>query len=127
MTEKDEETLDLIISYILVGGVVLSVILESFGLFLYCRGAHGFAVSWDPVWRMSGKNFFAYSAALFLSLGRGAPSPAAIMALGLVILMMTPYVRVVVSTLFFGFKRDWKYTVITLFVLAVLTGSLIRH
>ncbi|HVA66720.1 MAG TPA: DUF1634 domain-containing protein [Elusimicrobiota bacterium] len=127
MIEKDEEALDFIIGYILAGGVILSIVLESYGLLLYCRGAHGFAVSWDPVWRMSGKNFFAYSAALFLSLGRGALTPAAIMALGLVVLMMTPYVRVVVSTLFFGLKRDWKYLCITLFVLAVLTGSLIRH
>lgn len=45
--------------------------------------------------------------------------------LGLAVLMLTPYARVVASVIYFAFAdRDWKFTAITLFVLAVLTISL---
>ncbi len=127
LDREEDQTLDLVISYILIGGVILSLILESYGLLLYCRGAQKFSISWAPAWRMEGTDFFAYSAKLFSGLGRGALGSAAIMSLGLVILMLTPYVRVVFSALFFAAKKDWKYLVITLFVLSVLTMSLIRH
>jgi hypothetical protein len=46
---------------------------------------------------------------------------------GIVILLLTPYLRVVFSVLYFSFEKDYKYALITLFVLIVLTLSLTLH
>jgi uncharacterized membrane protein len=57
----------------------------------------------------------------------GNPDYASLMALGLVLLMLTPYLRVVASAVYFAFSRNYKYVAITLIVLAMLTASLIAH
>ena len=49
-----------------------------------------------------------------------------VLGLGIVVLMLTPYVRVVASVLYFGLAKNPKYLLITLFVLLVLTASLLR-
>jgi uncharacterized membrane protein len=46
------------------------------------------------------------------------------MTLGIAILMLTPYVRVILSVIHFSRERNIKYVLITLFVLALLTISL---
>jgi len=38
--------------------------------------------------------------------------------------LLTPYVRVLASMIFFLVERNWKYSVFTFFVFAVLTYSL---
>jgi uncharacterized membrane protein len=43
------------------------------------------------------------------------------------VLILTPYARVVMSVLYFIGRRDIKYTLITLFVLILLTLSLLLH
>jgi uncharacterized membrane protein len=40
---------------------------------------------------------------------------------------MTPYLRVVASVVYFGLVRNAKYLIITLFVLIILTASLLVH
>jgi uncharacterized membrane protein len=54
-----------------------------------------------------------------------APSPLNIMSLGIMTLMLTPYVRVVAGVIYYGVQKDWKYVGITLFVLAVITTGLV--
>ncbi len=49
--------------------------------------------------------------------------PNGVVALGLIVLMITPILRVVVSALLFFLERDRLYVAITLFVLAVLAVS----
>jgi len=56
--------------------------------------------------------------------GALAGKPYSIIAFGIILLIATPVVRVVMSVLFFLSQRDWQYVAITLFVLAVLLGSL---
>ncbi|MBP1776312.1 MAG: hypothetical protein H6Q86_2322, partial [candidate division NC10 bacterium] len=51
--------------------------------------------------------------------------PYAIIGLGMLLLIATPVVRVALSVAFFLAQRDWLYTGITVFVLAVLLVSLI--
>jgi uncharacterized membrane protein len=51
--------------------------------------------------------------------------PYAIIALGLLVLIATPVARVALSAVFFGFKREWLYVAITIFVLGVLVASFI--
>ncbi len=49
------------------------------------------------------------------------------MTAGVIVLMLTPYLRVVLSAAYFAWEKDAKYVLITLFVLIVLTLSLVLH
>ena len=49
--------------------------------------------------------------------------PQAVITLGLLILIATPVLRVAVSVIAFWLEHDWRYVVITLIVLAILTVS----
>jgi len=123
---EEEEKLETAISLVLICGVIISVLLELYGLFLYQHIAHGAILQYTPEWRMSGTNFFVYVGHLFHGLASGG-SPIDWMALGIVVLMLTPYIRVVAAVGFYAAKKDWTYLFITLFVLIVLTFSLAMH
>jgi uncharacterized membrane protein len=49
------------------------------------------------------------------------------MTLGIAVLILTPYSRVLLSVLYFFWERDFKFCLITLFVLVILTLSLAAH
>ena len=51
--------------------------------------------------------------------------PLALVALGLLILLLTPILRVAISIVVFALERDWCYTVITVLVLIILLVSLL--
>jgi uncharacterized membrane protein len=53
-----------------------------------------------------------------------ALDPAAIIQLGILILIATPVARVAFSVFAFAEERDWMYVVVTLIVLALLLFSL---
>ena len=53
-----------------------------------------------------------------------ALNPAAIIQLGILILIATPVARVAFSVFAFAEERDWLYVIITLIVLALLLFSL---
>ena len=59
--------------------------------------------------------------------GVRALEPAALIALGLVILVLTPVARVVFALLAFAAQRDRLYMIFTLIVLAVLAIGLTGH
>lgn len=46
---------------------------------------------------------------------------------GIVVLLLTPYARVLASLVYFAADRDRTYTLLTAFVLGVLTYSLASH
>ena len=50
--------------------------------------------------------------------------PSGFLTLGLLVLVATPILRVIGSTLAFIYERDWRYAAITLFVLLVVSLSL---
>jgi uncharacterized membrane protein len=116
-----------VIGYILIIGVVTSLIMESAGLVLYTvdKGTVGIDLS-DSEARVRSRDFFAYIIDVVASV-LSNPSYASVMALGLVLLMLTPYLRVVASVVYFALSHNYKYVVITLIVLAMLTASLIAH
>jgi uncharacterized membrane protein len=133
-----EVVLDKVISYVLIGGVILSVILEITGISLYFSQNKSFMVELETEqWQLKGADFFSYLWHLLTSLFYGQQStnigymnsifPIKIMALGVLTLMLTPFVRVVASAIFFGYQKDSKYLMITFFVLVVLTLSLLTH
>jgi len=61
----------------------------------------------------------------FRQLAAGAWRPRLLVNLGLVVLLLTPYARVLASMLYFALvERNRKYTAFTTFVLLTLTYSL---
>jgi uncharacterized membrane protein len=50
----------------------------------------------------------------------------ALIQFGLLLLLATPIARVVLSAVAFAIVRDWRYTFVTLLVLAILSYSLIH-
>ena len=117
--------LETIISYILAIGVLASLAVEVVGLGYYTTTAT-LQVDFTSRWQTSGSDFFVYAWGTLLSLGEGA-TPMTLIALGIVLLMVTPYLRVLASLLYFTVERNSKYALISLFVLAVLTISLKAH
>jgi len=49
------------------------------------------------------------------------------MTAGIMVLILTPYIRVIASVIYFGWEKNFKYVLITLFVLVVVTLSLALH
>jgi uncharacterized membrane protein len=112
---------DLVIGYVLLGGVLTSMALLATG------------VAWHDVrtgelgldYRLGGTTLFGFVVLDLQQLVAGEFRPRLLVNLGIAVLMLTPYARVLASMLYFGcLERNWKYTAITAFVLAVLTYSL---
>lgn len=57
--------------------------------------------------------------------GAAALEPAAIVQLGIVLLIATPVARVLLTLIAFAVQRDWMYVLISAIVLALLAYSLI--
>lgn len=121
-----EEKLDSLISYILIFGVLVSVAVETLGIAGYYSSNGNLNILFQPGFAMKGTNFFSYAGKLFQELSVEGWSPMQVLGLGIVVLMLTPYLRVVASVLYFGLARNPKYLLITLFVLFVLTASLLQ-
>jgi uncharacterized membrane protein len=114
------------ISYLLIIGVIASLLLEIAGLILMYSDYHSLAISQDPAFFIHGTNFFAFLIDQF----RGNNYPdlgLRLMTLGIIVLILTPFIRLVASVFYFGWEKNLKYVLITLFVLVVITVSLILH
>jgi uncharacterized membrane protein len=118
--------LEITISWVLIVGVVLSALLELAGLAIFYIRHGNVEISRDIAVFIHGSNFFSF---LFneITLSHTGDISIILMSLGLAVLMLTPFVRVLLSVIFFGRVRDFKYVWITLFVLVVLTVSLALH
>ncbi len=120
-----ESKLETAISWVLLIGLAVSMILELAGIVLYARDYGRLTTSRDPAVFIRGHDFFSFIADQFRS---HAGSPASVLMIaGIIVLMITPYVRVLLSVFYFAWEKDLKYVLITLFVLAVLTVSLVLH
>ncbi|MBI3313681.1 MAG: DUF1634 domain-containing protein [Candidatus Omnitrophica bacterium] len=114
--------MDLLVSRILRTGLGLSLIFITSGL------------AWK--WFLTGKFQFDYTLPktnvlqfIFEELSlvaHGNFRPRLLINLGIVFLMLTPYIRVLASMIYFAFiERNRKYTAFTGFVLLTLTYSLL--
>ena len=123
--------MEMAISYALRAGVFLSAAVILVGILSFAvRQNTGYARVQPNHLRdiltfhkTSGPGFFPTTLPAVLQ-GAIAGKPYAIIGLGMILLILTPVVRVALSVLFFLSQRDWLYVGITLFVLAVLTFSL---
>lgn len=111
----------------LVGTILLAGVLTSMALIVV-------GVVWNLIanstlaldYSISGENFFSFLVQSFRQLFAGeGVRPPQLISLGIVVLMLTPFLRVAASFVYFLVaERNWKFSVITLIVLGVLTYSL---
>jgi uncharacterized membrane protein len=118
-----ESKLETAISYLLIIGVVASLALEVVGIALFYHSYGHLHIAEDKAMFISGQNFFDFLHGLFRR-NYVQKTATLLMTVGIALLIVTPYLRVIMSVLYFIWKRDIKYALITIFVLAVLTISL---
>jgi uncharacterized membrane protein len=121
-----ETKLETWVSYVLITGVVVSLALEVAGMILFYRTDHSFAIAQGGADFIHGGDFFSFFGHALLDASNGNTG-LRLMVLGIAVLILTPYVRAVTSVVYFTSTKNVKYCLITLFVLAVLTMSLIVH
>lgn len=123
--------MEMVISHALRAGVVLSAAVILVGILWFALAQNtGYARVLPhhlqdilTFHQSSGPGFFPTSLSAVFQ-GAIAGKPYAIIGLGMLLLILTPVVRVALSVFFFLFQRDWLYVGITLFVLTVLAFSL---
>ncbi len=113
--------MDELVGYILLIGVAISMVLITIGL--AWRYAVAGTVSLD--YHITGMNMAQFVLAELRAVKAENFRPRTFVSLGIMILMLTPLVRVAASMLYFMVSlRNWKYSLFTGFVLAVLAYSL---
>ena len=94
---------ELVISYVLRGGVMLSAAFITLGVIM---AFHNYLT--QPSRQLVNTNAFPYTIGSVLH-GVLIGDAQAIIMLGLLLLLATPVVRVAVSIIAFGLERDWRY------------------
>jgi len=109
---------------VLLGGVLLSSLLILAGL------AWHYSLNQDLSFKYlinapTVFQFFTHDLTAFV----GSPArPRDLLNLGIAVLLLTPYVRVAISLFYFLFvERSWRFTLITGFVISVLTWGILRR
>lgn len=122
----DESGLETAISYLLVGGVVASLFLEIIGMASFYYSYGHLHITEKKGMFIRGDNFFRLIYGL-LEGDYGQKDAVFLMTLGITILILTPYVRVILSILYFAWRKNIKYILMTIVVFMVLTTSLLFH
>ena len=112
--------MDVLVGYILLGGVLLSLALLAAGLFWkWLRTGGGLD------YQIAGMNLFELAKDESRRAADGDFRPRLLISAGITVLLLTPYLRVLASVFYFFFAlKNWKYTLFTSVVLLVLTFSL---
>ncbi len=113
--------MEILIGYILLIGVLLSAVLLTLG----------FIWRWERSGNLhfqhtiAGMNFYEFVLISFRQITSHELRPRVMVNMGIAVLMLTPFVRVLASVFYFALaEHNWKYTLFTGFVLGVLTYSL---
>jgi uncharacterized membrane protein len=109
--DRRAANIDTVVHHTLVAGVVFGLVLLVAGIVLGVAGRGGLAVH-------SLKAPAALHAALRLR-------ATGFYSLGLLALILTPFIRVVGSIVAFATARDWRFVAITAAVLAVMVASIV--
>ena len=110
-----------VVGYTLLSGVVASLVLITVGLAWHwiVRGTLQFDYT------LPGTNVADFLRADVEQTTLASARPRLLVNWGIAVLLLTPYVRVLASMIYFAIvERDWKYTVFTAFVLGTLTYSI---
>lgn len=113
--------MEILIGYILLVGVLLSVALLAIGFIWRWERSGNLRFQHTIV----GMNFFEFLLTSLRQMASHNLRPRIMLNMGIAVLMLTPFVRVLASVFYFALvERNWKYTLFTGFVLIVLTYSL---
>ncbi len=113
--------MEILVGYILQIGVLLSMTLIAIGVVWRWMSTGVLGLDYT----IAGMNFFEFVGSDLQQVIMGAFRPPLLVNLGIAVLMLTPFVRVFASMLYFALAaRNWKYTFFTAFVFVVLTYSL---
>lgn len=123
---KSIRNLETMISHLLTLGVLTSIILMSIGICLLLIQAKELTINLSGGWILKGDDFFEVLRVTLETLFSGNNPRFAFMAAGVLLLMLTQYLRVVMSAIYFLMMRDWRYVSMTLIVLGMLTVMLLR-
>lgn len=110
-----------LVGYILLAGVLVSMALVATGVtWRWIATGHA---AFD--YSITGMNVFEFVLTDIRQVADHAVRPRLLVNLGIAVLMLTPYARVLASMLYFVLvERNGKYAVFTGFVFSVLTYSL---
>jgi uncharacterized membrane protein len=109
-----------VIGYILTSGVLVSLGLVGSGLVWHWMATGTLQLDYT----LPGTSVADFIMADVRQSSVAAARPRLLVNWGIAVLMLTPYVRVLASFLYFVVDRDWKYSCFTAFVLGTLTYSL---
>jgi len=115
----NDEGLERIVSKLLIAGVLLSATVVLLGGACYLA-RHGREIADYHVFHEVSEEYRSLGGVMHTI---GPSNCAAVIQLGLLILIATPIARVAFSLAGFAFERDWTYVVITSIVLVVLIYS----
>lgn len=111
-TEHYEDVLDKMADYVLMAGSIVAAILIMIGTVLFVVNSN------EKIPHLIGENFHeALKSAIELQ-GIGITN------LGVFILMITPFLRVITCLIGFSLLRWWRFTLVSLFVLTMLIISM---
>ncbi len=113
--------MDAVVGYILLIGVLIALVLVA-GALIW-RWMNTRTLWFD--YKVTGMNLFELIVEEIHLAAKGAFRPRLLMSLGIAMLMLTPFIRVLASMVYFmAALRNWKYSVFTAIVLLTLTYSL---
>jgi len=113
--------MDALVGYTLLGGLMLSLVLIIAGLIWHWL----LTGSLTAEYVIKGMNLSGFLAQVVFQMVSGKIGPKTVLNLGICFLLLTPFVRVLVSVFYFAIEEhNWKYTTFTGIVLTVLTYSL---
>jgi uncharacterized membrane protein len=116
--------MELVISYLLRGGVILSVALIMLGVVVMFVRHPDYLTSKAELDRLVSPGAAFPHALADVATGLGEFRGRTIVTLGLLVLIATPVLRVAASVVLFAIQKDWTYTLITATVLSLLLLSL---
>ena len=103
---NNELKFEKIISYLLLGGIIISILLEVIGVALLYHSSGNLNISHEPGVYIKGHDFFSFIYQQFQNIRTIKPA-ILFMTMGIVVLILTPYMRVIASFLFFSWQRNY--------------------
>jgi uncharacterized membrane protein len=122
-----ENKLETIISYWLLTGVVISLVLEVIGMIFYYSAYGNFNIlTANLSWFVHGQNFFTFLINLFQA-DNFNNKAVFFLTFGMTTLILTPYIMVIIAFIYFLWQRNFKYMLITAVVVTIISVSLSWH
>ncbi len=113
--------METLVGMILLVGVITSMVLILLGV-IWHYAING---NLNLDFTITGQNFFGFILGIVQGIFSGTYRPRLLVRLGIAVLLLTPYIRVLASVGYFAFvEQNIKYSLFTLFVFSVLTYSL---